>query len=121
MRIVFDLDDTIQFASFRDYVNAIPHTAIIKKMRDEVKFSSIDELQEKLLQDKKNTEEFLTSFIGREMEVLFEQTDKDGYYEGKTGNYITVLVKSDEDLCERFKNVVIKEIKDGKAYGEVIL
>lgn len=34
MRIVFDLDDTIQFASFRDYVNAIPHTAIIKKMRD---------------------------------------------------------------------------------------
>lgn len=33
----------------------------IKKMRDEMKFSSINELQEKLLQDKKNTEEFLVS------------------------------------------------------------
>ncbi len=64
--------------------------------------------------------EFLSRFVGRDMEVLFEQNAKDGYFEGKTSNYITVYVKTDKDLHSQYRNVHISYIKDGIAYGEII-
>lgn len=33
MRIVFDLDDTIQFANYRDYRHAVPNNDVIEKIR----------------------------------------------------------------------------------------
>lgn len=34
MRIIFDLDDTIQQASFRDYPHAIPYNGVIERIRE---------------------------------------------------------------------------------------
>jgi len=39
--------------------------------------------------------EFLQSFVGREMPVLFEQVTQNGYCEGHTTNYIQVSAKAD--------------------------
>lgn len=53
--------------------------------------------------------QFMSEFIGKEKEVLFERKEK-GYYEGHTTNYIKVLVKSGEDLTNRLIRVKLKEI-----------
>ncbi|HHW56226.1 MAG TPA: tRNA (N(6)-L-threonylcarbamoyladenosine(37)-C(2))-methylthiotransferase MtaB [Clostridia bacterium] len=65
---------------------------------------------------------FMESFIGKNLEVLFEQPVKDmeEYVEGLTDNYLTVAVRGDIKL---FRNeilpVKIKELKDNLLIGEV--
>lgn len=57
-------------------------------------------------------DEFISRYLNKPAEVFFE--DKNGgYYEGKTANYITVLCKSDEDLCGSFKVVTPTAMRDG--------
>ena len=68
----------------------------------------------------KTQEEFLCSYIGKVMKVLFEQPSKNEYFEGKTSNYITVYVKTDKNLQGIFKNVLIEEVKNGIAYGIIV-
>ena len=68
----------------------------------------------------KSRDEFISSFIGEGLEVLFEQRRNDGYFEGKTSNYITVAVKCDGDLSGQYKNVVIENVKNGIAYGKIL-
>lgn len=64
--------------------------------------------------------EFMTEYIGKEVEVLFETTDKDGYFEGHTSNYIKVLVKTDENLSNQLRMVELKEIKcEETMYGDL--
>jgi MiaB-like protein len=64
--------------------------------------------------------EFMTEYIGKEVEVLFETTDKDGYFEGHTSNYIKVLVKTDENLSNQLRMVKLKEIKcEETMYGDL--
>lgn len=69
---------------------------------------------------KKSEKEYLSSFIGKEAEVLFEQPSEKykGYFEGKTANYVTVLIKTDEDLSFRYKTVKLCEVVDGGIIGE---
>ena len=64
--------------------------------------------------------EFLKRHIGKTAEVLFEQRVNGGYFEGKTANYITVHVKTDEDLHRQYLNVRMTEVKDNIMYGELI-
>ena len=69
----------------------------------------------------KSEKEFLSGFVGEEAEVLFEQPSEKykGYFEGKTANYITVLVKTDEDLSFQYKTVKLCEAADGGIFGEI--
>ena len=62
-----------------------------------------EQLIAKVCEDSRNA--FLDSFIGRELEVLFERAVADGVYEGKTPNYITVRVRSEEELSGQIKAV----------------
>src|SRR5690606_38460287 len=59
------------------------------------------------LSDKKRFD-FYSRFIGTEQEVLFE-SEKDGYTEGLTTNYIRVKVNADEANENEIKKVVLKE------------
>ena len=68
---------------------------------------------------KKSEQKFHEGFLGRTMEVLFEQTAKDGFWEGKTPNYITVYVKSSEDLQGQYRNVKLLNADSGIVYGEL--
>ena len=49
---------------------------------------------------------YLDSYIGKEVEVLFEEFDGE-FYKGHTANYIMVLAKSDNDLTNKIVNVKI--------------
>lgn len=63
---------------------------------------------------------FMERFLGQATEVLFEQPVSGGYFEGKTNNYQNVLVKTDENLSGEYRNVLLKEIKNGSFIGEIM-
>ncbi len=65
---------------------------------------------------------FLHRFLGTQAEVLFEQFHHkdDGLYEGKTGNYITVVVRGDDTLEGEIRRVRLIEEKKGIVYGELM-
>lgn len=70
---------------------------------------------------KKSRDAFLSRFVGRTLHVLFEQkyAPLDGYYEGKTENYITVVCKSDTDLSGQFVDVVANKADNGIIFGQI--
>lgn len=61
---------------------------------------------------RKTKHEFLKRFLGTTTEVLFEQQShhKKGFFEGKTGNYITVSVPTDKNLSGQLRRVELLEI-----------
>lgn len=90
------------------------------KMPEQVSPDVKDERSKQLFEiTKKSHEEFLKSHIGKILEVLFE-TESDGIYEGKTGNYITVFAKSDENISSQYRNVLLEEVKNGCIFGRII-
>ncbi len=52
-------------------------------------------------------EDFIKENIGKTHKILFEQINKDGFYEGYTKNYIKVIHKSDIDLTDKVKSLVL--------------
>lgn len=53
-----------------------------------------------------NEKEYLSSYIGKEVEVLFEEKNGE-YYQGHTANYIMVKLKSEKELCNKIVKVKI--------------
>lgn len=70
---------------------------------------------------KKSYIEYIENFIGHKAEVLFEQpyAKKDGYFEGKTGNYLTVIVPSQKNLSGQFHQVKLLKFSDDVIIGEL--
>lgn len=73
----------------------------IKEKRSKVLLNLSDE----------NETKYLDSYIGKEVEVLFEEKD-DEYYKGHTSNYIMVKSKSEKDICNEIKKVKIVKRED---------
>lgn len=62
---------------------------------------------------------FMEGFIGTDKEVLFEQ--RQGiYFEGKTDNYMNVLVKTEDDLSGLYKKVRLERIKNDSFIGSIL-
>jgi threonylcarbamoyladenosine tRNA methylthiotransferase MtaB len=55
---------------------------------------------------------FHRKFIGTTMSVLFERREKSGLFTGYTGNYIKVGVKTDDNVSNCFRDLVITEIAE---------
>lgn len=62
---------------------------------------------------------FEKSFVGRQVEVLFEQT-KNGFTEGLTKNYLRVFVEGDETLHDKCRTVEILSYDNSKLHGRVV-
>ena len=68
----------------------------------------VKEIRSKMLLDlsDKNENEYLDTYIGKEVEVLFEEKDGE-FYKGHTANYIMVKYKTEEKLENKIKRVMI--------------
>ncbi len=60
---------------------------------------------------------FLESFIGKQVEVLAEREVENGIYEGHTSNYIKVHIPSEKDISRKFVNVKIDKIEKDYVTG----
>ncbi len=69
----------------------------------------------------KTKEEFESTFLGMDMEVLFEQPSqkKKGWFEGKTNNYLTVIVKTDKDISGEIYKVHLNRVTPYGIEGEI--
>jgi tRNA A37 methylthiotransferase MiaB len=61
--------------------------------------------------------DFASRYLGREVDVLFEQKEPEGWWTGLTANYLRVGVVSAEPLRNRFAPVVVTEAGDEMAFG----
>ncbi len=90
------------------------------KMPDQVPPEVKEERSNRLLAlTEANRQHFAEAYIGKTVEVLFEQSVAPGVYEGKTGNYITVRMQNEENVIGHLQTVSITECKQGILYGEV--
>ena len=67
----------------------------------------------------KNEKEYLQDYIGKKVEVLFEE-EKNGYFYGHTDNFIIVKEESTEDISNEIKMVEIQKIEDLNLIGKML-
>ncbi len=66
------------------------------------------------------TKEFNDKFVGKTLDVLFEQKNEDGFFEGHTSNYIKVFVKSQNNIQNTILPVYMEYEKDEILYGKLV-
>ena len=59
------------------------------------------------------------NFLGKEMEVLYETTDGNGYFEGYTSNYIPVKTKCSFDIRGKIMSTKLIKSEDNYCIGEL--
>ena len=67
----------------------------------------------------KNEIEYNKSYIGKNVEVLFEE-EKNGMYKGHTQNYIVVYCKSEENLDNKIVDVVCENAEQEHIIGKIL-
>lgn len=66
----------------------------------------------------KNEREYNKNYVGKEIEVLFEE-EKNGFYQGHTKNYILALCKTDKKLENKIVKVKCTEVEDAHIVVEL--
>ena len=63
--------------------------------------------------------EYNQKYIGKEMEVLFEE-EKEKIYKGHTQNYILVYCQTDKKIDNKIEKVICKKAEQDHILGEVL-
>ncbi len=118
-----DFVKSVSFAEAHVFKYSIRKGTVAEKMENQIEAHVKEERSKKLIgltNDTRN--EFLQNILGKTVSVLFEREYKEikNTYEGKTDNYITVVVKSNENISGKILNVKILNIDDFVVYGEII-
>ena len=80
------------------------------EMKGQIDGKIKEERSQKLIElSEKNQKEYNQKYIGKELEVLFEE-QKEGNYVGHTKNYILVQIKSNENLENKIVKGIGKQI-----------
>ena len=120
-----EFDKTAEFVKKADFAEA--HVFMYSQRKgtpaakrpDQIAPQIKEERSKKIIElTNQSRDKFLSQFVGQVKEVLFEQI-VGGYFEGKTANYITVRIKTNENLQGLYKNVLFEELKDGVIYGTI--
>ncbi len=106
----------IKFYKMHIFKYSPRHGTKAAQMKNQIDSKIKDKRSSKLIElSNKNQEEYHKKYIGKEVEVLFEE-EKNGYYQGHTKNYILSILKSNANL----ENKIIKA-KCMKAENDHIL
>ena len=73
----------------------------------------------RILSQKKH-HEFLEKMIGKNLEVLFEAEEHNGFIQGFASNYVRVALPYDSKLINKLANVKIIRVEDNICYAELI-
>jgi threonylcarbamoyladenosine tRNA methylthiotransferase MtaB len=91
------------------------------KMKNQVRDADKKNRSEKLrLLGDNLKEKYYRKFIGKELEVLFEQKSGKNYWGGNSDNFIYVKVKSDKKLNNRLESVKIVGVSETYAEGSLV-
>ena len=83
---------------------------VAAKMPDQIQGDVKEKRSKKLIElSNENQKQYNQNLIGKDVEVLFEEKNKEGYYKGHTQNYILVEYKTDEELENKIVKVNVKK------------
>ena len=89
-------------------------------MHNQISGDIKEERSRKLIElSDRNEIEYNKSYIGKTVEVLFEE-EKNEIYKGHTQNYIMVYCKSNENLDNKILNVICEDAEQEHILGEII-
>lgn len=63
---------------------------------------------------------YIEKYLDKELDILFETIDNDGYLYGHSTNYIKVRAKGNKELINQIKKVKIISFLDGQANGIIL-
>lgn len=89
-----------------DYPQQVPHKIKVERSQE------LGQLAEELFVG------YAKGFVGQITEVLMEQRDSEGLWEGHTPNYLSLKLASDEDLTNAMVKARITEIGKNYVFGE---
>ena len=79
-------------------------------MPDQIQGDVKERRSKKLIElSNENQKQYNQNLIGKDVEVLFEEKNKEGYYKGHTQNYILVEFKTDEEVENKIVKVNVKK------------
>lgn len=88
-------------------------------MENQINGETKEKRSKKLIElSNKNQLEYNNQYIGKKIEVLFEE-EKNGIYEGHTQNYIMVKYKTKEKLENKIKEIKCKTAKEDHIMAEL--
>jgi threonylcarbamoyladenosine tRNA methylthiotransferase MtaB len=112
--------DSLPFAYFHVFSYSRRYGSRASRMNGSVNPEVIKERSKRLRTlSKAKRRAFASRYLGRDVEVLFEQQDSTGLWTGLTDNYIRVGVVSPEPLRNQFANVTIRDVNDELALGVI--
>ena len=91
---------------------------VAEKMPDQIDGNIKEERSQKLIQlSNKNEIEYNEQYIGKVINVLFEEKDEQGYFKGHTANYLIVKVKNEDNLENEILPVMIEKQENMELFG----
>ena len=95
--ITYDFLKTIEFSKMHVFKYSPRKGTVAARMEKQIP-ENIKDKRSKILIDlsAKNEKDFIKKFIGKELEVLFEE-GKNGFFQGHTTNYITVKTQERQE------------------------
>ena len=94
---------------------------VAEKMDEQVEGDIKDIRSEKIIDlSNQNQIEYNKKYIGRKLDVLFEEMDSDGYFKGHTSNYMLVKVKTNKNLENNILKIEIKDVDGLELIGEEV-
>ena len=91
---------------------------VAEKMPDQIDGNIKEERSQKLIKlSNKNETEYNKQYIGKVINVLFEEKDEQGYFKGHTANYLIVKVKNEDNLENEILPVMIEKQKNMELFG----
>ena len=122
-----DFEESLEFAKKIGFskIHAFPYSpkrgTPAAVMPDQIQNSVKNERTSRLIAESDRMgDEFIKTFIGRVMPVLYEREIEHNIYEGYTSNYIRVLSESAENLKNSIVDTKILEAENEKAVGRIV-
>ena len=63
---------------------------------------------------------YIEKYLNKELDILFETIDSEGYLVGHSSNYIKVRAKGIKEDINQIRKVLITSFLDGQAYGNIL-
>ena len=122
----YDFEESYNFAKSIDFtkIHIFPYSpkkGTLAAKRDDQILNSIKQYRVKKFIELDNLmyKNFINKYINKKVEVLFEKSISNNFYEGYTKNYIKVFAKSDKNIQNQILNIYINGIKDNELIGFV--
>lgn len=108
----YEFAKKVQFSKIHVFPYSPKKGTPAAERKDQILNSIKQERGKKLIElSDKMANDFMSKYIDKSVEVLFERNINENQYEGHTGNYIKVVGSSCEDVSNKILNVKIKSVE----------